>query len=146
MSDDDLFKLYSQRILALAAAIPHLGKLGEPMGEASRRAPLCGSVVSAQVVAEGGRVAEFAQDVHACALGQASAAVLGEVIVGLDLATLERGRDELAAMLRADGAVPSAPFQGYEVLLPARAYANRHDSILLALEAAVAALKAATHG
>lgn len=143
MSDTDLFKLYSQRILALAAAIPHLGTLAAPQGEGRKRAPLCGSVVSAQVVARDGRIAEFAQDVRACALGQASAAVLGGAIIGRSLAELERGRDELAAMLRANGPAPAAPFAGYEVLQPAREFPNRHDSILLAFEAAVAALRAA---
>lgn len=143
MSDTDLFKLYSQRILALAAAIPHLGTLATPQGEGRKRAPLCGSVVSAQVVARDGRIAEFAQDVRACALGQASAAVLGGVVIGRSLAELERGRDELAAMLRADGPAPTAPFAGYEVLRPAREFPNRHESILLAFEAAIAALRAA---
>lgn len=144
MSDGDLFKLYSQRILALAAAIPHLGHLAVPQGRASRRAPLCGSVVSAEVVARGGRIVEFAQDVRACALGQASAAVLGGVVVGRNRADLEHGRDALAAMLRDGGPVPGAPFEGYEVLQAARDYPNRHASILLAFEAAIAALDAAT--
>jgi NifU-like protein involved in Fe-S cluster formation len=144
MSDSDLFKLYTPRILALAAAIPHLGTLAAPQGEGRRRAPLCGSVVSAQVVLQGGRIAEFAQDVRACALGQASAAILGGAIIGRDLAELERGRDALAAMLRAGGPVPETPFQGYEVLQPARDFANRHESILLAFDAAIAALQAAS--
>ncbi|MDP3860037.1 MAG: iron-sulfur cluster assembly scaffold protein [Phaeovulum sp.] len=143
MSDGDLFKLYSQRILGLAAAIPHLGSLPAPRGEGRKRAPLCGSVVSAQVVARDGRITEFAQDVRACALGQASAAVLGSAVIGCNLAELERGRDELAAMLRAEGPVPGAPFAGYDALLPARAFPNRHESILLAFEAVIAALRAA---
>ncbi|MCB6177477.1 iron-sulfur cluster assembly scaffold protein [Rhodobacter sp. Har01] len=135
MSDADLVKLYSGRILALAADIPHLGRLPSPQGTARKRSPLCGSTVTADVVLRGGRVAEFAQDVKACALGQASAAVLGRAVLGRSLAELEAARDALRAMLQAGGPVPAAPFDGYEVLLPARDYRNRHASILLALEA-----------
>lgn len=142
MSDSDLVKLYSGRILELAADIPHLGRLPGAQGSARRRSPLCGSTVTADVVMEGGRVAAFAQDVKACALGQASAAVLGQVALGRSRAELEAARDQLKAML-AGGPVPAAPFQGYEVLTPARDYRNRHASILLALEAICEAADAA---
>ena len=135
MSDNDLVKLYSGRILALAADIPHLGRLPAPTGSSRKRSPLCGSTVTVDVVLDNGRVTEFAQDVKACALGQASAAVLGEVVLGRSRAELESARDAVAAMLTASGPAPAAPFQGYEVLIPARDYKNRHASILLALEA-----------
>ena len=143
MSDSDLIKLYSTRILGLAAAIPHLGRLPAPQGSARRRSPLCGSTVTADVVVKEGRVAGFAQDVKACALGQASAAILGEAVVGRTLPELQAARDALSAMLKEGGPVPAAPFQGYEVLLPARDYKNRHASILLALEAVCEAMEAA---
>jgi NifU-like protein involved in Fe-S cluster formation len=91
-----------------------------------------------------GRVAAFAQDVKACALGQASAAVLGAVVIGRRPAELQAARDALRAMLKEGGPVPAAPFDGYEVLLAARDYRNRHASILLALEAACEAAEAAT--
>ncbi|MDX5350516.1 MAG: iron-sulfur cluster assembly scaffold protein [Paracoccaceae bacterium] len=143
MSDSDLIKLYSARILALAADIPHHGRLAAPQGTARRRSPLCGSTVTADVVARDGRVAEFAQDVKACALGQASAAVLGQVVLGRSLPELRAARDALRAMLKDGGPVPAAPFDGYEVLLPARDYKNRHASILLALEAVCEAMEAA---
>jgi len=143
MSDSDLIKLYSTRILGLAAAIPHLGRLPAPQGSARRRSPLCGSTVTADVVVKDGRVAGFAQDVKACALGQASAAILGEAVVGRTLPELQAARDALRAMLKEGGPVPAAPFQGYEVLLPARDYKNRHASILLALEAVCEAMEAA---
>jgi len=136
MSDSDLVKLYSGRILALAADIPHLGRLPAPTGTARKRSPLCGSTVTVDLVMKAGRVAEFAQDVKACALGQASAAVLGGVILGRSRAELEAARDALRAMLKEGGPVPAAPFDGYEVLIPAREYKNRHASILLALDAA----------
>ena len=139
MSDSDLIKLYSGRILQLAAAIPHLGRLAEPGATVKKRSPLCGSTVTVDLVMKDGRVAEFAQDVKACALGQASAAVLGAVVLGRSLAELEAARDALSAMLKEGGPAPEAPFDGYEVLLPARDYKNRHASILLALEAACAA-------
>lgn len=143
MSETDLIKLYSGRILQLAAAIPHLGRLPAPGGTARRRSPLCGSTVTADVVMQGGRVADFAQDVKACALGQASAAVLGGVVIGRSLAELQTARDALRAMLKDGGPVPAAPFDGYEVLLAARDYRNRHASILLALEATCEAVAAA---
>lgn len=143
MSDSDLIKLYSARILGLAADIPHLGRLPVPQGTARRRSPLCGSTVTADVVVHNGRITDFAQDVKACALGQASAAVLGEVVIGRTLPELQAARDSLRAMLKDGGPVPDAPFQAYEVLLPARDYKNRHASILLALEAVCEAMEAA---
>jgi NifU-like protein involved in Fe-S cluster formation len=143
VSDSDLIKLYSARILGLAADIPHLGRLPAPQGSARRRSPLCGSTVTADVVVQDSRIAEFAQDVKACALGQASAAVLGEVVIGRTLPELQAARDSLRAMLKDGGPVPASPFQGYEVLLPARDYKNRHASILLALEAVCEAMEAA---
>ena len=141
MSDSDLVKLYSGRILALAADIPHLGRLAEPGGSARRRSPLCGSTITVDVVMRDGRVAEFAQEVKACALGQASAAVLGAVVIGRSGPELLAAQEALALMLKEGGAVPAPPFDGYEVLIPARDYRNRHASILLALEAACAAVE-----
>ena len=135
MSDTDLVKLYSGQILALAADIPHLGRLESPQGSARKRSPLCGSTITVDVVLRDGLVAEFAQDVKACALGQASAALLGSVVIGRNRAELEAARDAVARMLKAGGAVPVVPFDGYRVLIPAREYRNRHASILLALEA-----------
>lgn len=143
MSDSDLIKLYSGRILELAASIPHQGRLAAPMGTARRRSPLCGSTITADVVVADGRITEFAQDVKACALGQASASVLGRVVLGRSRPELEAARDALRAMLKDGGPVPAAPFDGYEVLIPARDYKNRHASILLALEAVVEAMTAA---
>jgi NifU-like protein involved in Fe-S cluster formation len=139
MSDTDLLKLYSERVLALTTAIPHLGRLDAPQARVMKRSPLCGSTVSVDVVlGPDGRVSRFAQEVKACALGQASAAVAGAQMIGRSRGELEAARDQLKAML-AGGEVPAAPFDGYAVLEPARAYKNRHASIMLALEAALAA-------
>lgn len=141
MSDNsDLIKLYSKRILALAADIPHAGRLEQPHFSAKKRAPLCGSTVTVDLICEGGRISEFAQNVRACALGQASASILGRVAVGLDRAEIARGRDALLAMLSEDGPVPGAPFEGLEVLQPAREFKNRHASILLAFDATLEAM------
>ena len=143
MSDSDLIRLYSGRILELAAGIPHLGRLDAPDGSAKRRSPLCGSTVTVDVTVHGGRVAAFAQDVKACALGQAAASVLGRVVIGRTRAEVEAARDAVAEMLKSGGPAPAAPFDGFDVLIPALDYKNRHASILLPLEATVDAMLAA---
>jgi NifU-like protein involved in Fe-S cluster formation len=142
MSETDLIKLYSQRILALAAEIPFADRLPAPDATATRRSPLCGSTVTVDLGVSDGRITAFGQHVRACALGQASAAIAGAAMIGRNEAEVTRARDELRAMLREGGPVPAAPFDGYETLLPARDYANRHASILLALEATADAFAA----
>ncbi len=143
MSDTDLIKLYSGRILELAADIPHLGRLPAPGASVRKRAPLCGSSVTVDLVMEGGRVVAFAQDVKACALGQAAAAVLGAAVLGRTAAELAAARDALRAMLQDNTPPPPAPFDGFAVLTAARDFKNRHASILLAVEAAAEAAGAA---
>lgn len=137
---DDLIKLYSQKILALAAAMPHAARLEAPDGSARRRSPLCGSTVTVDVQVRDGRITGFGQDVKACALGQAAASVVGANAIGRSRAEIETARDQLRAMLTEGGPPPAAPFDGLEVLLPARDYRNRHASILLALEATAEAM------
>ncbi|MEL6267056.1 MAG: iron-sulfur cluster assembly scaffold protein [Pseudomonadota bacterium] len=139
----DLMKLYSDRILALAAHVPHAGRLDAPQGSAMKRSPLCGSTVTVDVDVAGGRVARFGQDVKACALGQSSAAVLGDTVIGRTRDEIQAGRDALHAMLKQGADAPAAPFDGLEALLPARDYKNRHASILLAWDATLAAMDAA---
>lgn len=136
---DDLIKLYSQRILALAADIPHAERLAHPQVSARKRSPLCGSTVTVDLVLRDGRIAEFGQEVRACALGQAAASVVGANVLGRTREEVARAREQLSAMLKTEGPVPEAPFEGLEVLLPAREYKNRHASILLALDATLAA-------
>lgn len=142
-SETDLIKLYSGRILALSAAMPRVGRLVSPDGTAKVRSPLCGSTVTVDVQVDGDRVVDYAQDVKACALGQAAAAVVAAHVVGQDRATIARGRDELNAMLTVGGDVPGAPWEDLEVLKPAAEYRNRHASILLAFDATLAAMDAA---
>ncbi len=139
MSDGDLIKLYSGRILELAADIPLLDRLAAPDASVKKRSPLCGSTVTVDLKLADGRVAAFGQDVKACALGQAAASVVGAHILGRTRAEVETARDQLKAMLKTEGPVPDAPFDGLEVLMPARDFKNRHASIMLTLDATVEA-------
>ncbi|MEM9550203.1 MAG: iron-sulfur cluster assembly scaffold protein [Pseudomonadota bacterium] len=138
--DNDLIKLYSSRILDLAADIPHLDRLEAPDATVKKRSPLCGSTVTVDVAVEGDRITGYGQDVKACALGQAAASVVGRAIIGASREQIETARDQLKAMLKQDGPVPVAPFDGLEVLLPARDYKNRHASIMLTLDATAEAM------
>lgn len=142
--ETDLIKLYSARILALAADIPHLARLDGPDATVKRRSPLCGSAVTVDVKVQNGVLAELGQDVKACALGQAAAAVTGAAAPGATLEDITRGRDQLRAMLKGSGSVPDAPFDAFEVLTPAVAYKNRHASIMLSIEAIVEAMQEAS--
>ncbi|WP_299280640.1 iron-sulfur cluster assembly scaffold protein [uncultured Tateyamaria sp.] len=142
-ADTDLIKLYSNRILALAADIPHHARLPDPDASVKKRSPLCGSTVTVDVNVADGKIVGFGQDVKACALGQAAAAVAGGAIIGRTLDEVIVARDSLRAMLKSGGPVPSAPFDGFEVLEPAREYKNRHASILLSIEATVEAMEQA---
>ena len=136
--------LYNARILRLAASIPHAARLPDAQATVEKRSPICGSRVAVDVVLDGdGRLAALGQEVRACALGQASAAVVGAALPGRDRAEVEHARDALRAMLKEGGPPPGPPFEGLEVLLPARDFKNRHASILLALEAAAEAIAAA---
>lgn len=141
--DTDLIKLYSARILALAADIPHLGRLDAPDATVKRRSPLCGSAVTVDVKVADGRLVDLGQDVKACALGQAAAAVAGGAALGATFDQIRQGRDQLHAMLKGQGGVPEAPFDGFEVLRPAVEYRNRHASIMLSMEAMVEAMEQA---
>jgi NifU-like protein involved in Fe-S cluster formation len=138
--------LYSARVLALAANMPRAGRLAAPDATVERIAKLCGSRVLVDLVMDGGRVADFAQEVQACALGQASAAVLGANIVGADLDELQLARDALFAMLKSDGPPPGGRFSDLRVLQPVKEFPARHASTLLAFEAALAAAREAVSG
>ena len=142
-TDTDLIKLYSGRILALAADIPHHTRLAAPQASVKKRSPLCGSTVTVDVEVTDGIISGFGQDVKACALGQAAAAVTAGAVIGCSFSQVETARDGLREMLKNDGPVPVAPFDGFEVLIPARDYKNRHASILLAIEATAEAMEQA---
>jgi NifU-like protein involved in Fe-S cluster formation len=139
-TDTDLIKLYSSRILALAADMPRTTRLAHPSATAKKRSPLCGSTVTVDILVKDGVIMDYGQDVKACALGQAAASVVGSAIVGLTEPQVQAGREALVAMLKSDGPAPPAPFDGLEVLMPAKDYKNRHASILLAFDATLDAL------
>ena len=140
-ADTDLIKLYSARILALAADIPHLGRIDAPDASVKLRAPLCGSTVTVDIVVKDAKISAFGQDVKACALGQAAASVVGEAAIGCTRAQIVEARNALENMLKSDGPTPPAPFDGLEVLRPAGAFKNRHASILLTLTALTEAME-----
>ncbi|MEI7931901.1 MAG: iron-sulfur cluster assembly scaffold protein [Alphaproteobacteria bacterium] len=135
--------LYTAKILRAAGNMPRAGRLFAPMGSAEKVSKLCGSRVLVDVNLEGGRVSDFAQEVKACALGQAAAAVLGENIVGATPAEVDEARAALYAMLKTGGAPPQGRFSDLAMLEPVKDYAPRHASTMLAFEAAVEALRLA---
>ena len=135
--------LYSAKILGLVANMPRSGRLAHPDASAERTSKLCGSRIAVDVAVADGRVADFAQSVQACALGQAAAAILGANVIGADLAEIEAARDGLSAMLKAGGPPPSGRFADLAVLAPVKDYPARHASTLLAFEAAAAAMREA---
>ena len=135
--------LYSSRILALAANMPKAGRLAAPQGSAEKVAKLCGSRIVVDLVLTDGRVSDFAQEVQACALGQASAAILGANIIGATTEEIRQARDALRAMLKEAGPPPEGRFADLGVLAPVKDYPARHASTLLAFEAALSAADAA---
>ena len=136
-------ELYSAKLLKLAANLPHAGRLPAPDGTSERVAKLCGSKVTVDVNLDGGRVVGFAQDVKACALGQASAAVLGASVLGASLQEIEMARDTFRAMLKTGAPAPEGRFADISMLAPVKDYPARHASTLLAFEAAVDAVRQA---
>ena len=133
--------LYSAKILKLAANLPHAGRLPAPDASVEKVSKLCGSRVD--VTVEGDRVAGFAQDVKACALGQASAAVLGASVLGASLSEIELARDAFRAMLKTGGPAPEGRFADLSMLAPVKDYPARHTSTLLAFEATAEAVRRA---
>lgn len=136
--------LYNTAILRLAATIPHQTRLAAPQGTSRKVSPICGSRVTTDVGLDaGGRVAAFGQEVRACALGQASASILGTGVLGRSAAELRAAHVALAAFLKGEGDVP-AGWPDLEIFRPAQAYKARHPSILLAFDAAASAAEDAT--
>lgn len=136
--------LYSARILGLAANLPRAGRLAAPDASAEKVAKLCGSRIIVDVVMRDGKVADFAQDVKACALGQAAAAVLGAHVIGATPSEIEMARDGFRAMLKSGGSPPQGRFSDLSMLEPVKDYPPRHASTLLAFEATVEACRIAS--
>lgn len=135
--------LYNTDILGLAGSL-QAARLSAPDGTARRTAKLCGSELEIDVEMDGERVADVALRVRACALGQASAAVLERGIVGATLEDIETARDALRAMLKDGAAAPTGRFAELAALSGVAGYPARHQSVMLAWEAAVDAVRAAT--
>ena len=132
--------LYNTDILALSSTLEN-ASLPSPDGTARKVSKLCGSWLEIDLTVEGGIVSDCALRVQACALGQASAAILKEAIIGASLKELTAARDSLRAMLKADGALPAGRFAKLAILQGVAKYPARHTSTLLAFEAAVAAFE-----
>lgn len=131
--------LYNRDILRLAASIPKLGRLEDPQASVEKSSPVCGSRVVVDVALDGeGRVVALGQEVKACALGQASAALMGAGAEGRTREELATARDALAAYLRGERDDPGA-WPGLDIFAEARRFPARHASILLAFEAAAEA-------
>ena len=139
-----LSDIYNSRILELAGNLPRVGRLPSPDGSATAHSKLCGSTVTVDVdLDREGRVADFAHDVKACALGQASSAIMARGVIGADAAELRAVRDGMRAMLKAGAVPPDGRWADCAVLEPVRDYKARHASTLLTFDATVEAVEAA---
>ena len=133
-------EVYNQRILELAANIPRLGRLEHPDATATAHSKLCGSTVTVDLKMEGDVVTDFAHEVKACALGQASSSIMARTVVGSNAAELRALRDRVRKMLKENGAPPDGKWTDIAVLEPVRDYKARHASTLLTFDAVVSAI------
>jgi NifU-like protein involved in Fe-S cluster formation len=133
--------VYNTRILELAADIPRQGRLAKPQASATAHSKLCGSTVTVDLSLENGRVSDFAHDVKACALGQASSSIMARNVVGSTPAELREIRETVRRMLKESGAPPAdGKWRDVAVLEPVRDYKARHASTLLTFDAVVKAI------
>lgn len=136
--------LYHNRVLELAADIPHVGRLENAQGSSLKVSRVCGSTVQVDVTLDtDGRIATIAVDPKACALGQAATSILARHAVGRSLAEIEAARDALKAMLKDGAEPPDGVFWELRHLQAVRDYPPRHVSTLLAFDAAVEAMRKA---
>ena len=138
-----LSDIYNQRILELAADIPNLGRLAMPGGSATAHSRLCGSTVTVDVMTDGDVVTDFAHEVKACALGQASSSIMARNVVGASREELRDVREAMRRMLKENGPPPGGRWADLAVLEPVRDYKARHASTLLTFDAVTEALDAA---
>lgn len=129
--------IYNARILALAAEIPRLGRLAAPQASAKAHSRLCGSTVTVDLAMEGDRVSDFAHEVRACALGQASSSLMARHVVGASAGELRALRDTMWRMLKENGPPPEGEFEDFKVLEPVREYKARHASTMLTFDAVI---------
>ncbi|MCK0198582.1 iron-sulfur cluster assembly scaffold protein [Ancylobacter sp. 6x-1] len=132
--------VYNRRILELAADIPRLGRLAAPDATATAHSRLCGSTVTIDLAMQNGVVTDFAHEVRACALGQASSSVMGDLVVGSTAAELREVRETMRRMLKENGTPPAGRWAELAVLEPVRDYKARHASTLLTFDAVVDAI------
>ncbi|MHC5653005.1 iron-sulfur cluster assembly scaffold protein [Stappia sp.] len=132
--------IYNARILELAGNIPRLGRLDAPDASAKAHSKLCGSTVVVDLKMQNDVVTDFAQDVKACALGQASASIMARNVVGATADELRKLRDEMRAMLKEGAPAPAGRFADCVLLEPVRDFKARHASTMLVFEAVVDAL------
>jgi len=135
-----LNEIYNRRILDLAADIPRLGRLADPHASATAHSKLCGSTVTVDLKVEDGVVTDFAHDVKACALGQASSSIMARHVVGSTADELRTIRQAMRRMLKENGDAPAGKWEDLRVLEPVRDFKARHASTLLTFDAVVDAL------
>jgi NifU-like protein involved in Fe-S cluster formation len=133
--------IYNHRILELAADIPRLGRLAAPDASATAHSKLCGSTVTVDLKMDGDRVTDFAHEVKACALGQASSSIMGRLVVGSSADELRIVREAMRRMLKEGGAPPDGRWSDLAVLRPVRDFKARHASTLLTFDAVVDAVE-----
>ncbi len=132
--------VYNKRILELAADIPRQGRLAAPDASATAHSRLCGSTVTIDLAMRDGKVVDFAHDVKACALGQASSSIMARNIIGSTPEELRHIREIVRKMLKENGAPPVGKWADIAVLEPVRDYKARHASTLLTFDAVVDAV------
>src|SRR6201986_4824739 len=135
-----LNEIYNRRILELAGTIPRIGRLPDADATATAHSKLCGSTVTVDLKMDGDRVTDFAHEVKACALGQASSSIMARHGVGAGAAELRELRETVRRMLKENGAPPSGAWADIAVLEPVRDYKARHASTLLTFDAVTAAI------
>ena len=133
-------EVYNRRILELAGDIPRLGRLPRPQATATAHSKLCGSTVIVDLAMEGDKVSDFAHEVKACALGQASSSVMARHVVGSSAEELRDVRTRMRKMLKEKGPAPGGKWADLAVLEPVRDYQARHASTMLTFDAVVAAI------
>lgn len=129
--------VYNAKILDYAGNIPRIGRLDNPDASAKAHSKLCGSTVIVDLSMRGDVVADYAHDVKACALGQASASIVARNIIGATSAELRSVRDTMQRMLKDNGSAPEGRFADLKFLEPVRDYKARHASTLLVFDAVV---------
>ncbi len=132
--------VYNKRIIALAGNIPRLGRLPAPDATATAHSKLCGSTVKVDLKMEGDVVTDFAHDVKACALGQASSSIMARHVIGSTAGELRSLRETVRRMLKENGAPPQGKWADVAMLEPVRDYKARHASTLLTFDAVVDAV------